>query len=57
MHNAGVAMLPADIDWDKVVNLTGDTSWEARKMRRYFVEIEKNDYLPPGDPTHGYNGM
>ncbi|KAK5652231.1 hypothetical protein OQA88_10728 [Cercophora sp. LCS_1] len=56
MHNAAVAMMPADIDWNTVVNLTGDTSWEARKMRRYLVEIEKNDYLPPGDPTHGYKG-
>jgi choline dehydrogenase len=56
MQNAAIAMLPQDDDWNVVVNLTGDTSWEADKMRKYFKQIEKNQYLPPGNPAHGYNG-
>jgi len=56
MHNAGVASLPQDDDWNIVVNLTGDASWEASKMRKYFKEIESNDYLPPGSAAHGYTG-
>jgi choline dehydrogenase len=57
MHNAGVCSLPADWEWNIVVNKTGDTSWEAPKMRKYLIELEKNDYLPAGNPDHGYNGM
>jgi choline dehydrogenase len=56
MHNAGVCSLPADDDWNIIVNKTGDTSWSAANMRKYFKMIEKNDYLPAGDPAHGYDG-
>lgn len=56
MHNAGIALLPQDEDWNVVVNRTGDTSWEASKMRKYFRQIEKNGYLPPGNAAHGYDG-
>ena len=57
MHNAGISLLPQDDDWNVVVKLTGDGSWEASKMRKYFKQIEKNGYLPPGDPAHGYDGI
>ncbi len=56
MHNGAVCTLPQDEDWNLVVNATGDASWEASKMRKYFEQIEKNDYLPAGKPDHGYNG-
>jgi hypothetical protein len=36
--------------------MTGDLSWEAPKMRRYLKEISKTEYLPAGNPDHGYNG-
>jgi len=57
MHNAAIALLPQDDDWNVVVNLTGDASWEASKMRKYFRQIEKNGYLPPGNAAHGYDGI
>jgi len=56
MHNAGVCSFPQDEDWNIIVNKTGDTSWEANKMRKYWKEIENNDYMPAGDPAHGYTG-
>ncbi|KAK3342151.1 hypothetical protein B0T25DRAFT_626489 [Lasiosphaeria hispida] len=56
MHNAGVCSLPGDDQWNLVVNLTGDTSWEAPKMRKYLTQIEHNEYLPSGNAAHGYNG-
>jgi choline dehydrogenase len=56
MHNGAVTTLPQDDDWNLVVNMTGDASWEAGKMRRYLKEIERNDYLAAGNPAHGYDG-
>ncbi|KAK3381251.1 hypothetical protein B0H63DRAFT_501885 [Podospora didyma] len=56
MHNAGVCSLPQDSDWNHVVNSTGDKSWEAPNWRKILKTIEKNDYLPAGNPAHGYNG-
>jgi len=56
MHNAGVCSMPADDDWNIIVNKTGDTSWSAKNMRKYLKQIEKNEYLPAGDETHGYDG-
>ncbi len=57
MHNGGVCSLPQDDDWNLVVNKTGDTSWEAPKMRKYLQRIEKNEYLPVGTAGHGFDGM
>ena len=56
MHNAGVCSLPQDDDWNIIVNKTGDTSWEAKKMRKYLLKIEKNSYLPAGTSGHGFDG-
>ncbi|CAK7233011.1 hypothetical protein SBRCBS47491_008464 [Sporothrix bragantina] len=56
MHNGGVCSLPQDSDWDIVVNMTGDTSWEASKMRQYLVKVEKNTYLPANTTGHGFDG-
>ena len=56
MHNGAVCSLPQDEDWNLIVKMTGDSSWEASKMRKYYEAIERNDYLAAGDPTHGYNG-
>jgi choline dehydrogenase len=56
MHNAGVCSLPQDDDWNAIVNKTGDTSWEAEKMRKYLLKIEKNSYLPVGTAGHGFDG-
>ncbi|KAK0752583.1 hypothetical protein B0T18DRAFT_436560 [Schizothecium vesticola] len=56
MHNAGVASLAQDDDWNFIANQTGDASWEASKMARYFREIEKNHYRPSTEKEHGFNG-
>ncbi|KAK1829337.1 hypothetical protein QBC39DRAFT_263147 [Podospora conica] len=56
MHNGAVTTLPQDDDWNLIVNVTGDSSWEAGKMRKYLKEIERNDYLAKGNPAHGYDG-
>lgn len=56
MHNAGVASLAQDDDWNFIANQTGDASWEASKMARYFKEIEKNYYRPSTEKDHGFNG-
>ncbi|KAK3377602.1 GMC oxidoreductase-like protein [Podospora didyma] len=54
--NAMNTILPADSDWQKVTELTGDTTWNPAHMRQIFVRVEKNHYLPPGTPGHGFNG-
>ncbi|CAI4216153.1 unnamed protein product [Parascedosporium putredinis] len=56
MINAMATWLPADSDWNYVVELTGDESWSAENMRDIFARIEKNNYLPEGTPGHGFDG-
>jgi choline dehydrogenase-like flavoprotein len=67
-HNAMIFMHPHDSDWDEIAKLTGDSSWSARHMRRYFHRIEDCRHRPlwrflsrlTGDrfnPTgHGWKG-
>ncbi|KAE8355930.1 hypothetical protein BDV28DRAFT_162326 [Aspergillus coremiiformis] len=55
-HNALVAMYPFRSDFDDIARVTGDGSWAAENMRRYFVRLERNRYVLPGDPRHGYWG-
>ncbi|HEY4263922.1 MAG TPA: GMC family oxidoreductase [Micropepsaceae bacterium] len=45
-HNAMIFMAPHDVDWDGIAELTGDKSWRAAKMRRYFHRIEDCRYHP-----------
>ncbi|KAK4192343.1 hypothetical protein QBC35DRAFT_247503 [Podospora australis] len=56
MHNAAVCTLPADDDWNIIVNKTGDTSWEADNMRKYLKKMERVQYLAAGNPDRGYDG-
>jgi choline dehydrogenase len=67
-HNAMIFMHPHDSDWDEIAKLTGDSSWSARHMRRYFRRLEDCRHRPlwrflsrlTGDrfnPTgHGWKG-
>jgi choline dehydrogenase len=48
--------LPPDNDWTRIAQLTGDNDWLPENMRNFFVELEINQYLPPGVPGHGYDG-
>ncbi|KAI9164194.1 Choline dehydrogenase [Paramyrothecium foliicola] len=56
MNNAAISTLPPDADWEIVVNRTGDKSWTPDNMRKLFVKIERNEWLPRGTPGHGFDG-
>ena len=45
-HNAMILMAPHDSDWDDIAALTGDASWRATDMRRYFQRLEQCRYRP-----------
>jgi choline dehydrogenase len=64
-HNAMILMAPHDSDWNGIAALTGDASWQANRMRRYFRRLETCRYRPVWralswlglDRTgHGWNG-
>ncbi|KAK7432954.1 hypothetical protein QQZ08_000425 [Neonectria magnoliae] len=55
-HNALIAVYPYRSDFEYIAALTGDSSWSADNMRKYFVRLEDNNHLLPGQPGHGYNG-
>ncbi|KAI0971256.1 GMC oxidoreductase [Xylaria arbuscula] len=55
-HNACVAVLPHDSDWEYIAKITGDESWAPGEMRKYYERIERCHYLPEGTPGHGFNG-
>ena len=39
-HNAMIFVYPHNSDWDEIAELTGDDSWRADRMRRYFERLE-----------------
>jgi choline dehydrogenase len=45
-HNAMILMAPGDSDWDGIATLTGDASWQGRRMRRYFRRLENCRHRP-----------
>jgi len=55
-HNALVFVYPDRSDFEYIETLTGDSSWSPDNMRKYLVKLEKNSYLLPGTPGHGFNG-
>ncbi|KAH7384296.1 glucose-methanol-choline oxidoreductase-like protein [Phaeosphaeria sp. MPI-PUGE-AT-0046c] len=55
-HNALIAVYPHRSDFDNVAAITGDDSWSASNMRKYFTKLEDNKYLLPGAEGHGYDG-
>jgi choline dehydrogenase-like flavoprotein len=65
-HNAMILVYPHDADWDNIATLTGDSSWNAGKMRKYFQRLENCRYRFPLyrwlswlgiNPTrHGFRG-
>jgi choline dehydrogenase len=55
-HNALVSVYPDQSDFNNIAKLTGDASWESANIRKYFVKMEKNNYLAPLAPGHGYSG-
>jgi choline dehydrogenase len=64
-HNAMILVYPHNADWDEIAELTGDASWSAEAMRRYFELLENCRHRPFRrwlsrfglDRTrHGWNG-
>lgn len=64
-HNAMILVYPNDADWDNIAVLTGDSSWHADNMRKYFQRLENCHYRGPYrwlswlgiNPTrHGFKG-
>jgi choline dehydrogenase len=44
-HHALITIYPHNHDWDEIARMTGDTSWDSRRMRRYFERLERCRYL------------
>ncbi len=65
-HNALITVYPHNEDWDALAQLTGDPSWSADNMRRYFEKMENCQHRFPVyrwlaklgiNPTrHGWDG-
>src|SRR5208337_2482986 len=64
-HNAMILVYPSNSDWDLIAELTGDRSWRAENMWKYFERMENCRYRPLQrwlakigfNPTrHGWNG-
>jgi len=57
-HNAMVTVYPHESDWQKISDLTGDASWSAASMRRYYQILERCEYLRTSDSStgHGFKG-
>jgi choline dehydrogenase len=45
-HNAMIFVYPHNADWDYIAGLTGDRTWSARSMRRYFERLENCRHRP-----------
>jgi choline dehydrogenase len=45
-HNAMIFVYPHNEDWDHIATLTGDASWRADDMRRYFEKLENCQHRP-----------
>ncbi|MCW2532626.1 MAG: choline dehydrogenase-like flavoprotein [Blastococcus sp.] len=43
-HNAMITVYPHDADWDGIAAATGDPSWRATEMRRWFERLEACQY-------------
>jgi choline dehydrogenase len=55
-HNAYITTVPTENDWNNIASITGDASWEASNMRKYFERLEACRYLPDSVVGHGFTG-
>ena len=57
-HNAMITVIPQASDWNHIAEITGDRSWRAESMRRYFARLEKCSYVDkPGSLAAILNGI
>ena len=45
-HNAQITVYPHNYGWEVIAELTGDSSWSAKNMRRYFQRLENCHHRP-----------
>jgi choline dehydrogenase len=45
-HNAMITVYPHNDDWNEVAEITGDDSWRADNMRKYFERMENCHHRP-----------
>jgi choline dehydrogenase-like flavoprotein len=45
-HNAMILVYPHNADWADIAKSTGDSSWQASNMRRYFERLEDCRHRP-----------
>jgi choline dehydrogenase-like flavoprotein len=45
-HNAMIFLRPHPCDWDHIADLTGDASWSARRMEKYYRRVESCRHRP-----------
>jgi choline dehydrogenase-like flavoprotein len=64
-HNAMIFVAPSPSDWNYIADLTGDATWRAPAMWKYFQKVEECRHRPLErflhvfglDPTHhGWDG-
>jgi choline dehydrogenase len=64
-HNAMITVYPHNADWDEIAQITGDKTWSAKPMRKYFQRLENCQHRPLWrfwsklgiNPTrHGFKG-
>ena len=64
-HNAMILIAPSNADWDQLADLTGDPTWRAAAMWKYFQRVENCRHRGDErfwqrfgiDPTrHGWSG-
>jgi choline dehydrogenase len=58
MHHALIMVKATDKDWNDIAAATGDDSWKATNMNKYFKKMEKNNYLQGilNSLGHGFDG-
>jgi choline dehydrogenase len=57
-HNAMITVTPQDCDWNHIAEVTGDRSWRAKNMHRYFARLENCHYRPrPGSLKYNLTGL
>lgn len=63
--HAMISLYPHESDWEEIVSMTGDHTWNPTEMRHYFRSIERCQYrIAPADETdprqnpgmHGFKG-
>lgn len=55
-HNAMITMYPHASDWENLATLTGDRSWSAENMRRYYQRLENARYLSDAEAKSARRG-